>query len=359
MKQHLLRIPGLAILALFIQTSGFAQQDNDKGRDDDSPRKFDEITIRHKSGKDAKVTIEIKDGDVFVNGKPVNEFEDSTLSVHRRKITRLGNVYSFTSPDAFSSAPDALIAPDAFSAPGDLAMLPKGGNWSYSIDGRLNDIVHSNRAMLGVVTQKLENEDGVKITQIPSKGSPAEKMGLKLGDVISKVDDEEINEPRGLSKVIGSHDAGDKVTITFKRDGKEQKVTGELGKGKPATMEPMNLYNLQMPDMKELQKVQWPNEFRQYMGNSLKFGIRAQDAEDGKGVKVVDVDDESTAAKAGIKEGDVITRFDGKDINSVTALTEAAHAAKEKVSVKVTIIRDGKTQEIEVHVPRLLRSADL
>ena len=72
MKQLLLRIPGLAILALFIQTSGFAQQDNDKDRDDDSPRKYDEITIRHKSGKDAKVTIEIKDGDVLVNGKPVN-----------------------------------------------------------------------------------------------------------------------------------------------------------------------------------------------------------------------------------------------------------------------------------------------
>jgi serine protease Do len=359
MKQLLSKVPGLAILALFIQTSGFAQQDNDKVRDDDSPRKYDEITIRHKSGKDAKVTIEIKDGDVFVDGKPVNEFEDSTLSIHRRKITRYGNAYSFSSPEIAPDAPDAFVAPDALAAPDDLAMLPKGGNWSYSIDGKLNDIVHSNRAMLGVVTETNKDGNGVKITQIPGKGSAAEKMGLKLGDVITKVDDVEIDEPRALSKVVGSHDAGDKVTITFKRDSKEQKVTGELGRGKPATVEPMNLYNFQMPDMKELQKVQWPNEFRQYMGNSLKFGIRAQDAEDGKGVKVVDVDDESTAAKAGIKEGDVITRFDGKDINSVTALTEAARAAREKVSIKVTITRDGKVQEIEVHVPRLLRTADL
>jgi serine protease Do len=359
MKQLLSKVMGLAILALFVQTSGFAQQDNDKVRDDESPRKYDEITIRHKSGKDAKVTIEIKDGDVFVDGKPVNEFEDSTLSIHRRKITRYGTAYSFGSPEIFSDAPEAFVAPGALAAQDDLAMLPKGGNWSYSIDGRLNDIVHSSRAMLGVVTETNNDGNGVKITQIPGKGSAAEKMGLKLGDVIAKVDDVEIDEPRALSKVIASHDAGDKVTITIKRDGKEQKVTGELGKGKPATVEPMNLYNLQMPDMKELQKVQWPKEFRQYMGNSLKFGIRAQDAEDGKGVKVVDVDDESTAAKAGIKEGDVITRFDGKDINSVTALTEAARAAREKVSVKVTIIRDGKAQEIEIHVPRLLRTADL
>ncbi len=124
----------------------------------------------------------------------------------------------------------------------------------------------------------------------------------------------------------------------------------------------MNLYNFQMPDMPELKalpRIAWPREFGQIMGNSLKFGIRAQDAEDGKGVKVLDVDDGSTAAKAGIKEGDVITRFDGKDINSVTQLAEFARGAKEKISVKVTIIRDGKTQEIDVKVPRLLRTADL
>jgi serine protease Do len=117
-----------------------------------------------------------------------------------------------------------------------------------------------------------------------------------------------------------------------------------------------------MPEMRVMPQMPqgvWPKEFHEFYGNSLKFGIRAQDAEDGKGVKVLDVDDESTAAKAGIKEGDVITRFDGKDLNSVTALTEAARAAKDKISVKVTIIRDGKAQEIEVKVPRRLRTADL
>jgi len=102
-----------------------------------------------------------------------------------------------------------------------------------------------------------------------------------------------------------------------------------------------------------------PREFNMTFNNPMKFGIRAQDTEDGKGVKVLDVDDESMAAKAGIKEGDIITRFDGKEINTATALTEAAHAAKEKASVKVTLIRDGKTQEVEVHVPKRLRTADL
>jgi serine protease Do len=183
-------------------------------------------------------------------------------------------------------------------------------------------------------------------------------MGLQLGDIITKVDEDEVSESRGLSKVIGAHEAGDKVTITYLREGKEQKVTGELGKAKDLTVEPMDLYKFEMPDMKEFQQGNWPKAFEVF-GNNLKFGIRAQDAEDGKGVKVLDVDDESTAAKAGIKEGDIITRFDGKDINSVTALTDAAHAAKEKVSVKATIVRAGKAQEVDVKVPRRLRTADL
>jgi serine protease Do len=343
MKRLLLRIPGLAILALFIQTSGFARQDIIQDNDDDSPRKYDEITIRHKAGKDAKVTIEIKDGDVLVNGKPISDFEDTTLSIHRRKVTRYGNSFSFTAPEI---APDVAMAfPD----------MPKGGSWSFSND----KVFRSNRAMLGVATEKKDDVNGAKVSQI-TNGSAAEKMGLKVGDIITKVDDEEINDASSLSNTISGHDAGDKVTITFMRDGKEQKVTGELGKGKSVTMEPMSMYNFQMPDMKGLpQGNNWPREFRGYMPNSLKFGIRAQDAEDDKGVKVLDVDDESTAAKAGIKEGDIITRFDGKDINSVLALTEAAQAAREKVNVKVTIVRDGKTQEIEVKVPKKLHTADL
>lgn len=359
MKKHLLRIPGLAILALFVQTSGFAQDSNqDEG---DSPRKYDEITIRHKSGKDAKLTIEIKDGDVFVDGKPVSEFEDSNISIHRHKVMSYGNGFSFSSPE---------VEPD-------VAMLLRNMNdasGSWSFNG--NHVIKSNRAMLGVATENRESVKGATVTQV-TKGSAAEKMGLKAGDVITKVDDEEITEPSSLFAAVGAHEAGDKVTVTFMRDGKEQKVTGALGKGKAVTVEPMNLYKFEtpetpemheMPEMPEMPEMHvmpqmpqgaWPKEFHEFYGNSLKFGIRAQDAEDGKGVKVLDVDDESTAAKAGIKEGDVITRFDGKDINSVTALTEAARGAREKISVKVTIVRDGKVQEIEVKVPRKLRTADL
>ena len=95
--------------------------------------------------------------------------------------------------------------------------------------------------------------------------------------------------------------------------------------------------------------------------NQPKLGIKAQDTEDGKGVKVLEVDEESAAAKAGIKEGDIITSFDGKAINSVNELVDGNRAVREakKISLPVEFLRDGKTQKAEIRVPRKLRTAEL
>lgn len=51
-------------------------------------------------------------------------------------------------------------------------------------------------------------------------GSPAEKAGLKEKDIITKIDDQEINEQNSLTSVLGRHTVGDKVKVTVVRDGK-------------------------------------------------------------------------------------------------------------------------------------------
>ncbi|HXD78986.1 MAG TPA: PDZ domain-containing protein [Puia sp.] len=346
MKRHLLKIAGLAILAMLIQSSGFAQQDNLRDGDDDAPRRVDEIVIRHKGNKDAKLTIEIKDGDILVNGKPLDEFDDSSVTVSKRRIIRDRNRFSYNGSE--------FEAPDF---PGTIRVWPGNGEnrtWSYGN----SDLLREDRAQLGVGMEKNGDDKGAKVIQI-TKGSAAEKTGLKVGDVITKVDGTEIEDPGSLSETIGHHKPGDKITVTVTRDGKEQKIPVILGKAKAFTVEPFNMYKFEMPDMKAPVPGNWPKEFLGTYGNSVKFGIRAQDDEDGKGAKILDVDDESAAAKAGLKEGDVITRFDGKEIKSVTDLTEAARAAREKTSVKVSILRDGKSQELDVKVPKRLRTADL
>lgn len=92
---------------------------------------------------------------------------------------------------------------------------------------------------------------------------------------------------------------------------------------------------------------------------SGRLGIRAQDTEDGRGAKVLFVDGESVAAKAGIKEGDIITNFDGQSVKDATSLAAAARESRVKPTVKVSVLRDGKTLELEVKNPRKLKTADL
>jgi putative serine protease PepD len=83
-------------------------------------------------------------------------------------------------------------------------------------------------ALLGVVTQPSQDGKGVEIAQV-DPGSAADKAGLQQGDVITKVDDTVIDGPETLGGVISGHKPGDKVSVTYTRDGASHTVTATLG----------------------------------------------------------------------------------------------------------------------------------
>lgn len=60
-------------------------------------------------------------------------------------------------------------------------------------------------------------------------GGPAEKGGVKPGDVITKINDKAIDQRNSLSSLVNKHRVGDKVDLTVVRDGKEQKISVTLG----------------------------------------------------------------------------------------------------------------------------------
>lgn len=60
-------------------------------------------------------------------------------------------------------------------------------------------------------------------------GGPAEKAGVKEGDVITKVNDGQIDDKNSLTSLLGKHAVNDKVTLTIVRDGKTQTVDVVLG----------------------------------------------------------------------------------------------------------------------------------
>ena len=88
-----------------------------------------------------------------------------------------------------------------------------------------NTPVHA-RMGVGVDTANTTDDlitDGAVIREI-NPGSAAEKAGLEVGDVITKVDDTVITDSDSLIATVRSYRPGDKVTVTFTRDGDEQTV---------------------------------------------------------------------------------------------------------------------------------------
>ncbi|PNE36363.1 S1C family serine protease [Streptomyces noursei] len=89
---------------------------------------------------------------------------------------------------------------------------------------------------IGVQVGMRESGDGATIAQTGNNGSeavtaggPADKAGLKPGDTITKLDDTVIDSGPTLISEIWQHKPGDRVTLTFKRGGKEHTTQVTLG----------------------------------------------------------------------------------------------------------------------------------
>ncbi|POX61366.1 protease [Streptomyces sp. Ru62] len=91
-------------------------------------------------------------------------------------------------------------------------------------------------ARIGASVSLQDSSDGAQITDQGTGGSaavetggPADKAGLKPGDVITKLDDHVIDSGPTLIGEIWTHKPGDKVTVTYKRGGQEHTVELTLG----------------------------------------------------------------------------------------------------------------------------------
>jgi serine protease Do len=337
MKQNLVKAFAFSFaLALLAPASLLAQkEEKDKEMKEHKEKKdVQQIIITRKNDKADKVVVEINGEKITVNGKPLDEYKDKEgdFSVRLQKYKELES----------------------------LSRIPgMGSTWNYNGNGDNNFRYFNedaNHAMLGVTTEKAEQ--GVTIQDI-TKESAAEKAGLKENDIITKIDDTKIEDPDGLSAAIKKHKPGEKVTVTYLRDKKEQKVTAELTKWKGMNMFTTTPgFKMDMGDM-NLRTMPRMNQSWSWAGGGPKLGLSVQDTDDGKGVKVIEVDEESNAAKAGIKEDDIITEVDAKTVNSTDEIAKIIRESKDKVSVMIKLQRGGKTQNIEVKMPRKIKTADL
>lgn len=341
--KKMFRKPLLVIVsaALLAPATLMAQEGKEKEKSKEKDKKtVEEVIVIRKKDKGEKVVVEVNGDNVTVNGKPIEEYKGEGVTVQRHKAGASWEDFGDQFGQAFRN----------FGMSQNMNM--------FTID--------SNRAMLGVTTDKVDK--GVKIQDV-TKESGASKAGLKEGDVIVKIDDKAITSPDGLSATIKSHKPGDKIGITYLRDGKEQTTTAELGKYKGTRIfstAPGQEFHYDMGDL-NFEKVMpriprarlGLDALNAYGSKKPKLGLSVQDTDDGKGVKVIEVDEESNAEKAGIKNEDVITEVEGKAVNSADAVAKIIRESKDKNSVMIKLSRKGKTHNIEVKIPRVLKTADL
>ncbi len=194
------------------------------------------------------------------------------------------------------------------------------------------------RAYLGIYPQdidrnlaevyKLARPQGALLTRV-SPDSPAQKAGLKSGDIILQYNDSKIMQASDLLNLINRARPDDTFRAQVQRDGKPLIVTGKL--------------SLAPSDVQA--------KGRDLQDDEVRLGLRLRNltpdeqvelATDGKtGVLVTAVDPTGLAARSGLLAGDVITNLHQKSIGKITDFSSAISSLPKNGVVTIEVMRQG------------------
>lgn len=237
---------------------------------------------------------------------------------------------------------------------------PSGGNVgiAFSIPSEVaTDIIEKlkgggkiARGYIGVqiqpVTDEIAESIGLKkaagaLVAEAQKGTPGEKAGLKSGDTILKVDGEEIDSARDLSRKIASMDPGKPVTLTIWRDGREETKELKLGT---------------LPDEPKQAALTPDDGEDDAKSGKVRLGIEVSPASKTAGAGdeglVVTQVDEDGAAAGKLEQGDVILRVGGKPVSTVPDVAGQLDSAQKdgKKSVLLLVKRNDATRFVAIEI---------
>jgi membrane-associated protease RseP (regulator of RpoE activity) len=196
--------------------------------------------------------------------------------------------------------------------------------------------------------------------------SPAAKAGLKENDVVTEINGQRVEGSEQFRRMIREIPAGRTAQLTVWRDGRQQNIAVTLAKPEAGHARAMvapapGAFAFHMPDLPDMSALEGLRNFSFSFPGHSRLGIDAEDLEgdlgnyfgapDGEGVLVRNVFEDSPAAKAGLKAGDVITSLDSERIRSASELREKLAAKKDAKSVKLGLLRNRSEMSLTVELP--------
>jgi serine protease Do len=211
---------------------------------------------------------------------------------------------------------------------------PSGGSVGIGFDipaetaklvvAQLKDHGDVTRGWIGVqvqpVTAEIADSLGLKqaqgaIVDAPQPNSPAEKAGIKAGDVITAINGASVKDARDLARRIGMTAPGTSVKLDIMRDGKSQTLSMTLGE-MPA----------QQHAKADASQHAAPTAGVPHLGLRLAPANEVEGAGD-QGVVVMGVEPNGPAAEHGLQTGDVILAIGSKQVSSPDDVRNALVAA--------------------------------
>jgi serine protease Do len=167
------------------------------------------------------------------------------------------------------------------------------------------------------------------------KDSPAERGGLKTGDIITEFDGVKISNVRQLQREVAQRKTSAQVPVTVLRERQPQTLSVVLGEqptetasaapGAAPPSEATELYGFSVQDLSA------------DLRNQLPLGPSA------RGVVVAGVEDGGPAARVGVRPGDVITQANREAVDSVADLTRIIAQAR-RGNLLLLLQRDGNSR---------------
>ncbi len=236
-----------------------------------------------------------------------------------------------------------------------VSVIVNGGNF---LGVRTEDVTRETMSRLGASEMR-----GAVVTEVV-QGSPAERAGLRKDDVIVRFDNESVTSTRKLNRLIAEAAPETTVRLTVRRGGGEQETSATLGKREDFQT---RLNTITAPQTEELRRrlegLQGLQRDRDgnftffNAGASRRIGVTTQPltkqladyfgVASGEGLLVTAVSENSPAAKAGLRAGDVITEAEGSRVRTVIDLAQSI-SRKTDGDVSLTVVRDKQNRTVRV-----------